>query len=119
MRLYLNMLCVIALLLMLTWSLANASDDWLYGTWWYADSTGRVVEGEDKDGMRFAPDGIVNLIYGSGNAYLSCQYSVVTDAQLNVDCIVRGKKRRLKFVIDTSRNLLANIEDTDNGFYTR
>lgn len=119
MRLYLATLCAITLLSTISWSSASASDDWIYGTWWYADSSGRIVEGKDKDGMRFTRDGIVSLIYGSGKVYLTCQFSVVTDAQLDVECIVRGQKRRLKFVIDPSHGQLANIEDTDNGFYTR
>ncbi|MDJ0711672.1 MAG: hypothetical protein QNJ14_14875 [Woeseiaceae bacterium] len=111
--------CVFALLLVLASNSAVASDDWIYGTWWYADSSGRIVEGKDKDGMRFASDGTVDLIYGSGKTYLTCRYAVVTDAQLNVDCIVRGEERRLKFVIDSDQQRLAAVEDKDNGFYRR
>ncbi len=119
MRLSLNLFCFITLPLLLSWSSAKASNDWILGTWWYADSSGRIIEGEDKDGMRFARDGSVTLVYGSGKAYLTCQYSIPTNAELIVDCIVRGEKRRLAFVIDPDRKQLANVEDRDKGFYMR
>ena len=108
----------LASLLLLT-SATHADNSWLHGTGWYADSAGRIVEGEDKDGMHFEAGGTVYLIYGSGKPYLRCRYATVTAAQLNLDCTVRGEPRRLKFVIDPSRTQLANVEDTDNGFYTR
>ena len=119
MRYLLNMLRTLVLLSIVAWSATVAAEDWIHGTWWYADSSGRVIEGEDKDGMRFAQEGTVDLIYGSGNAYLTCKYALVTEAQLDLDCIVNGKKRRLRFVIDPSHRQLANVEDTDNGFYRR
>lgn len=96
---------------------AQAENDWLLGTWWYADADGEIVEGDDKDGMRFSADGSVDMIDGSGEAYLSCSYSA--SDRLLVNCEIRGKPRQLVFRIDGDRTRLANVEDEDEGYYRR
>lgn len=98
-------------------SVAQTGNDWLLGTWWYAAADGEIVQGEEKDGMRFAADGSVDLIDGSGEAYLSCRYTL--GDRLLVDCEIRGKPRRLTFRIDGDRTRLANVEDDDDGHYRR
>ena len=92
---------------------------WLLGTWWYADSSNLIVEGEDKDGMQFRSDGSVDLIYGSGKAYLSCTYTDRFTGKIRIDCIVRNEPRALIFVISPDRTRLARVGDVDKGFYRR
>ncbi len=98
-------------------AMAQSDSDWLLGTWWYAEATGEILEGDDKDGLRFSADGSVDLIDGSGEAYLSCSYTA--GDRLLVNCEIRGKPRQLVFRIDGNRTRLANVEDEDEGYYRR
>ena len=105
--------------LVLSCSSAAADYDWLYGTWWYAHADGQILEGEDRDGMVFKPDGTVDLVDENAKPWLSCTYSFRTAIQINLDCLVRGKPRQVKFLLNEDRTRIANVEDTDNGFYRR
>jgi len=98
---------------------ALAENDWVYGTWWYAHASGDLMEGDDKDGMVFKPDGTVDLVDENAKPWLTCTYEFRTAIQINLDCLVRGKSRQLKFLINEDRSRIANVEDTDNGFYRR
>ena len=98
---------------------AAADIEWLYGTWWYANSDGQLLEGEDKDGMVFKRDGTVDLIDENAKPWLTCTYVFRTAIQINLDCLYRGKSRQLRFLINEDRTRIANVEDTDNGFYRR
>ena len=119
------MKCAVATVLISVLSVAEVyaqtshDNAWLLGTWWYADSSGRIVEGEDKDGLRFRSNGTVDLVYGSGKAYLSCTYTDGFAGKLRIDCIVRDQPRALIFLVDAERTRLANVEDIDKGFYRR
>lgn len=112
-----RMVVLVSLLLCGPLASAQADNDWLLGTWWYAESSGEILEGDDKDGMRFAADGSVDLIDGAGEAYLSCSYT--TGDRLLVNCEIRGKPRQLVFRVDADRTRLANVEDEDEGYYRR
>lgn len=117
---------VLSFILLLLTNFAGAQEsqsavdnDWLIGTWWYANSTGRVIEDEDKDGMVFDRDGSVALVYGSGNPYLRCEYRTPGDADLLVECRVREQTKTFKFAINRDRTRLSNVDDSDRGFYVR
>ena len=109
------------LLAMLLWvnSGAAAGEEWLYGTWWYAHADGQFLEGDDKDGMVFMADGTVDLVDENAKPWLSCTYYLRTAFQLNLNCLYRGKPRQLKFLVNEDRTQIANVEDTDKGFYRR
>ena len=92
---------------------------WLHGTWWYADKAGNVIQGKDKDGMVFYPDGTVELVYGNGKPYLNCVYTTVVENEVRVECEVRGKTTELAFAIENNGAKLANLEDKDGGGYIR
>jgi hypothetical protein len=92
---------------------------WVHGTWWYADSSGRIVTGKDKDGMVFGPDGSVDLVDGSRNRYLGCVYTDLVDREIRVKCEMKGKTRELIFLINDDNTQLANVDDPDSGFYVK
>lgn len=98
---------------------AASAEIWLYGTWWYAHADGQYLEGEDKDGMVFKADGTVDLVDENAQPWLSCTYQLRTASQLRLECVYRGKSRQLKFLINEDRTQIANVEDTDHGFYRR
>lgn len=96
-------------------AIAQTAGDWIIGTWWYADASGEIVEGDDKDGMVFSSDGSVKLVDGTGEPYLTCRYVTGTDVRVN--CEIRGQLRLMTFRIDGARSRLANVEDEDEGYY--
>ena len=96
-----------------------ADNAWVYGTWWYAHADGSFMEGEDRDGMVFKPDGTVDLVDENAKPWLTCRYAFRTAIQINLECQFRGKFRELRFLINENRTQIANVEDTDNGFYKR
>ena len=98
---------------------ALADTQWLYGTWWYAHADGQFLEGEDRDGMVFKRDGTVDLVDENARTWLTCTWELRTAIQINLDCQVRGKSRQMRFLINEDRSQIANVEDTDNGFYRR
>lgn len=100
-------------------SAAAADNNWLYGTWWYASADGQYLEGDDKDGMVFKPDGTVDLVDENAKPWLTCSYHFRTAIQINLDCVWRERPRQLRFLINEDRTQIANVEDTDNGFYRR
>ena len=113
-----NLAVAVAFLLPLT--AVHAENDWLHdGTWWYADSAGQIVEGDQKDGMVFRRDGTVDLVYGNGKVWLNCGYTFRTEIQINLNCIVRGEARKVMLVVSEDRTRIANVEDVDDGFYRR
>ena len=99
--------------------LLPTQETWVHGTWWYADSAGKVIEGPDKDGMLFHPNGTVDLIHGSRAAYLHCVYTAVVTGEINMKCKVRGQNREMIFVIGPDKKSLASVEDYDGGAYIK
>jgi len=110
---------LVLLILTFAGNAATAANDWILGAWWYAHSNGEIMEGDDKDGMVFKADGTVDLVDENAKPWLNCTYSFPTAIQINLDCLVRGKPRQLKFLINEDRTQIANVEDTDNGSYRR
>lgn len=110
---------ILLTLLLIAGAGAAADDGWIYGTWWYAHADGQYLEGPDKDGMVFRRDGTVDLVDENAKPWLTCTWELRTAVQVNLDCQVRGKSRQLRFLINEDRSQIANVEDTDNGFYRR
>lgn len=96
-----------------------ADTSWLHGTWWYADAKGNIIEGKDKDGMLFQPNGTVDLIYGSGKPYLHCAYTAQVADEVQVKCEVRGKSKEMTFRVNKEHSKIANVDDKDGGGYVR
>lgn len=92
---------------------------WLHGNWWYSDAQGNIVEGQDKDGMVFHPNGAVDLVYGSGKAWANCVYTTLVDREVRVKCEIRGKPQELIFIIRNDRTRLASVDDKEGGGYVR
>lgn len=99
--------------------LLPADASWVHGTWWYANSSGQIITGSDKDGMLFRPDGTVDLVDGSRSRYLSCVYTDLVDREIRVKCEVRGKAKELVFLIKDNHSKLANVDDPDDGYYVK
>lgn len=114
-----SIIAMVAVLSLAAEAQTTTDDAWLLGTWWYAGSNGVIVEGDRKDGMVFKSGNAVDLIQGSGRAYLSCSYRLHSRRDLVVSCVVRDQRRDVIFEINDSRTRLASDEDTDHGFYRR
>ena len=109
----------LVLVLYLSGPLALADNSWVLGTWWYAHADGSFLEGDDRDGMVFRTNGTVDLIDENAKTWLTCRYAFKTAIQINLACMWRGKSREMRFLINEDRTQIANVEDTDNGFYKR
>jgi hypothetical protein len=99
--------------------LLPGSATWVHGTWWYANSSGEIITGKDKDGMVFKPNGTVDLVDGSRKPYLSCVYTDVVEGEIGVECKVRGEVKEFVFQVRDNRSKLASTEDPDHGFYVK
>lgn len=99
--------------------LLPVDEQWLHGTWSYANSNGQIVTGKNKDGMHFHANGTVDLIDGKSKPYLHCVYTALVDKEVRMQCTVRGKQREMIFIIGQNKNSLANIDDPDKGAYIK